>query len=152
VRTSLKRDSGEEIWRERSFFVEESQLVSHVWMPTTLKTIAQSSALGDVFSTRKVKISDMSHGTVTESDVSLTFPEGTEVTDAIEGISYKTDASGNAIPSTMEYLYDFDPSHAAMPLPESKDRTVNYVLIVIGIVLILIALYMMLHQRRRNAS
>ena len=154
VRTSFI-GGGEERWKTEDFLVETSQLVSHVWMPTTLKTIAQSEALGDVFSTRKVKISGMSHGTVTESDVSLTFPEGTEVTDTINGIAYKTDVHGNPIESTIEPLFDLEPSRADVPLQQPKNtgntaRTISNVSIVIGIVIILYVLYLMYMKRRRQ--
>ena len=137
-------------WREANFFVEESQPVSNVWMPVSLKIVSQSVAIPDKFSIKKVKISDMIHGNVTESDIFLEFPEGTEVTDAINGIAYKTDTKGEPIQSTIEPLYGLDPSHARLQVPK-PDRTINWMLIAVGVVMILVALYMLL-QKRRNAS
>jgi len=97
ARRSVHLENGELFWIEENFYVEESQRVSHVWMPTKLKTVVRDSSMPGKFSIRRVSVSDISHGSVTESDVSLTFPEGTEVVDAIEGVAYKTDAKGNAI-------------------------------------------------------
>jgi len=135
-------------WREKS------PQIATCFPYRRLYELLASSSLGDLdhINIHTLQITDVEFGTVKQSDVEIVFPEGTEVVDAINGTFYKTDARGNPIESTMEYLYDFDPSHAAVPLPEPESRTVNYVLMVIGIVLILIALYMMLHQRRRNAS
>jgi hypothetical protein len=147
-RTAIMND-GEFFWREDSFYVEESQLVAHVWMPTKLKDVFRQSSpeiLTD-FHIQRANISEISHGTVTKADVTLKFSEGTEVVDVVQGISYKTDARGEPVPETIEQLYELDPSHVGMPQPEKRDRTVNWVLIIVGIVMIIIALYMMLRKR-----
>jgi len=152
MRRTTKLDDGELFWKEESFYVEESQLVAHVWMPTKLKYVARQSSpeiLTD-FDIKRSNISEISHGNVTRADVTLTFSEGTEVVDVINGISYKTDARGEPILSTIVPLYDLDPSHANMQLPEPPDRTINWVLIVIGIVLIILGLY--IYFRKRYAS
>ena len=151
VRGELRYDKkffdGRLFWHEDSFYVEESLMVGHVWMPTKLKFVTQLSHPDDNFNIKKVIVTDISHGTVTKADVTLKFPEGTEVVDAINGISYKTDARGNPIESTIEPLYDFDPSHSSMQLPEPPDRTLNWVLMVVGIVMIIVGLYIHLKKR-----
>jgi hypothetical protein len=99
-----------------------------------------------------MNVTDITHGQVTMADMHLEFPEGTAVVDAINGIFYKTDASDNAIESTIEPLYDVDPSQVKMPPPPKEKYTIiNYILMTIGIVMILWALYTMI-QKRRNDS
>ena len=139
-------------WYEEKFAVEDSRLIGDVWMPIKMMSWRRTSEDPENEFFAKLTVKEIIHGQVSETDMTIRFPKGTFIVDAIEGISYKTDANGNPIESTAEYLYDLDPTQANVPLPEPKNRTVNYVLIVIGIVLILIALYMMLYQRRRNAS
>jgi hypothetical protein len=134
------------------YTVEESEKFGSVWVPTTLQyEILASSSIPDQINVYTMQITNVEFGTVIDSDVAIIFPEGTEVVDAIKGITYKTDARGNPIESTMEYLYDFDPSGGNMPLPENKPENNNYVLLAVGIVMILVAIYMMF-QKRRNAS
>jgi hypothetical protein len=86
-----------------------------------------------------MEISDIEFGTVTKKDVELLFPEGTEVVDAIRGISYKTDAKGNAIEATIEPLYGLDPAHVA-EIPVKKFGLLNYVFAAAGLILIITAL------------
>jgi len=150
TRFTSKLGNGRELWTEESFYVEESQAVAHVWMPTRLKAVTHSVALPDKFSIRKVNVTDIKHGSVTRADVSLKFPEGTEVTDAINGIAYKTDARGNPIQSTIEPLYGLDPSQVKMPEPPKSK--INLMLMTIGILMIIIGLYLAIVKRLRSSS
>jgi LPXTG-motif cell wall-anchored protein len=92
----------------------------------------------------------MEYGKVTKKDVTLTFPEGTEVTDAINGISCTTDANGNSIESTIEALYGLAPSQVKMP-GQKPNRTWNYALIVLGLLMMGTGVYLYFDKRRRNA-
>ena len=149
-RWNIEFDNRRDAWKEERFDVEESQMVAHVWMPIRLKTVVRSSAASDRFSIRRINVSEISHGNVTRADVTLQFPKGTEVTDAIDGTAYKTDARGNPIESTTEPLYDIDPSHVEIPQPKGKSP-IQYVFLVIGILLILLAFYMMFRKWRKTS-
>jgi LPXTG-motif cell wall-anchored protein len=136
-------------WREEIFTVKESKLINGIWMPYKLETRISSAnspinKISIIFST----ITEMEQGKVTKEDVTMKFPESTEVTDAINGISYKTDVNGNPIESTIQPLYGLDPSK--VKLPEKKhSKTANYVLIVIGLLLIVLALYLMFKKNKK---
>jgi LPXTG-motif cell wall-anchored protein len=91
---------------------------------------------------------EMEQGKVTKGDVTMKFPIGTEVTDAIQGISYKTDVDGEPIESTIQPLYGLDPSQ--VKLPEPPKRKINIVFIVAGSLLIITALYLYFKKRRNN--
>jgi len=152
MRRTATLEDGELFWREESFYVEESQLVAHVWMPTKLKYVSQQSrpvALTD-FNIRRSNISEISHGNVTKADVTLQFSEGTEVVDVLKGISYKTDARGNPIQSTIEPLYGLDPSQVKMPEPPKSK--INLMLMTVGILMIIIGLYLAIVKRLRSSS
>ena len=130
--------------------VEESEEIGRVWFPTKLRQETSFSTFPPRHVTLAVlEITGIEFGTVTESDTEIKFPEGMEVVDAIKGISYTTDAKGEPIPETIEPLYGLDPSHANMSEQPKPDRTINVVLIVVGIVMVLIGLYMMFQNRRQ---
>jgi hypothetical protein len=143
--------SSNSMYRMERYTVEESVKFGLAWMPTKLKyELLEASQIPNQVHVYTLQLVNVEFGTVKQSDVEIVFPEGTEVVDAINGITYKTDVRGSPIESTVEELYDLDPSQPQLPQPEKK-RTVNYVLIVIGIIMIIMALYMM-YRKRRNAS
>ncbi|MDR0704007.1 MAG: LPXTG cell wall anchor domain-containing protein [Planctomycetaceae bacterium] len=109
--------------------------------------ILNTSLVPDTFSISKVNIHEIEYDKVTPNNITLLFPENTTVTDAIKGISYKTDANGEAIESTIEPLYGLDPSQ--VKLPEPPKRNINIIFIVAGIVLIVTALYLQFKKRRK---
>jgi LPXTG-motif cell wall-anchored protein len=89
---------------------------------------------------------EIEYDKVTPNDITLLFPENTTVTDAIKGVSYKTDANGEPIESTIQPLYGLDPSQ--VKLPEPPKRKINIVFIVAGILFIVTALYIHFKKRR----
>jgi hypothetical protein len=83
-------------WRTEEFIVEESRLVGDVWMPSKLKELIGGSVLGpNVVNVYNTEIHRIEAGTVKPEDLEIHFPVGTEVIDAIKGLHYFTDASGN---------------------------------------------------------
>jgi len=139
--------SGEKWWWKETFVVERSGNCGGVWMP--LDILESIEASDDPYiSVTKTSVSDVTVGNVKPSDVSMKFVEGTEVTDAINGIAYTTDANGEPIPSTIEPLHGLDPSQVKMPEPPKSK--VNLVLMAIGIMMIVIGLY--IHFKKRYAS
>ena len=137
-------------WYEGGFFVEDSVLVGDVWMPVKVTSYFRTPSHQENEVLIKMNIAEMKQGQVSKSDMSLKFPEGTSVVDAINGIAYKTDARGNPIQSTIEPLYGLDPSQVKMPEPPKS--TINMVLMTIGIVMILIGLYIAVMKRLRKSS
>jgi hypothetical protein len=140
-------DNGYENWEEGCFIVEDSKLVGNVWMPTLMIKYFRTKVTAHKFTLIKMKITDIEHGQVTNEDIVFKFPEDTRVVDAIQGVSYKTDANGEPIESTIQPLYGLDPSQ--VKLPEKKLGKANYVLIVIGLLLILTAIYLMFHKNKK---
>jgi len=141
------------MFKTERYIIEESAKFGSIWVPTTLRyeLLASSSLEGlEQVNVHTLRITNVEFGTVEQSDVEIIFPAGTEVVNAVEGVFYTTDARGEPIPSTIEYLYGLDPSHPSMQLPEPPSRGINIALIVIGIVLIAIGLY--IHFRKRYAT
>ncbi|MDR2440014.1 MAG: LPXTG cell wall anchor domain-containing protein, partial [Planctomycetaceae bacterium] len=148
LRGDVLLEDGRKIWREETFEVEESKLINDIWMPFQLTIRVRTSIRPDFISVTNIVITEMEQGKVTKKDVTFHFPEGTEVTDAIKGVSYKTDANGKPIESTIQPLYGLDPSH--VKLPEPPKRKINIVFIVAGILLIVTALYLQFRKRRNK--
>jgi len=143
-------------WSEERFVVEESLLVDGVWMPIRMLIRLRSSFHPEIETFFRMSISDITHGQVSEADMFLRFPEGTSVVDAIAGVSYRTDARGNAIPSTIQPLYELDPSMILdplfggdVPLPESRTWFFRHALTIIGLIIILVALYLAFRKHRK---
>jgi hypothetical protein len=141
-------DGGYENWEEGGFVVEDSKLVGNVWMPILINEYFRTKVTAQKFTLIKMKISDIEHGQVTNENMTFQFPENTRVVDAIQGVSYKTDANGEPIESTIEPLYGLDPSQ--VKLPEPPKRNINIVFIVAGVLLIVTALYILLKKRGKN--
>jgi hypothetical protein len=152
IRGELPLPDGRRPWWKENFTVKESVLKDGIWMPVSLENVAGRASSRDslpkTFSVKEVKITELEHGNVTQSDVTVTFSEGTEVVDAINGISHKTDANGEPIESTIQPLYGLDPSH--IKLPEPPKRKINIVFIIAGILLIATALYILVKTHRKS--
>jgi hypothetical protein len=137
--------SGDEWWWEENFNVEKNAEINGIWMPMQISESIERSDNPNFLAVDKIIVSEIEIGNVTESDVFLPFYEGTEVTDAIKGVSYKTDANGEPIESTIEPLHGLDPSQVKLPEPP-----INIVFIVAGILLIVTALYLQFRKRRNK--
>ena len=140
---------GKRRWEKKTFVVEKSEVFNGVWMPLVIQESIRWHVHPDLVII-KITVKDMTIGNVTASDITLKFDEGTEVTDAIKGIFYKTDARGEPIQSTIKPLYGLDPSQVKMPEPPKSK--VNLVLMTIGIVMIIIGLYLAIQKRLRKSS
>jgi hypothetical protein len=149
IRGDITLSNGNSIWWMVEFIVQQSELKNNdIWMPVLLKTIASSNVQSHAVTVATFKITEMKQGKVTKSDVTFQFPEGTEVIDAIKGVSYKTDANGEPIESTIQALYGLDPSQ--VKLPELPKRKINIFFIVIGILMIVTALYVLVKVHRQS--
>jgi hypothetical protein len=134
-------------WVEGGFVVDDSQIIDDVWMPLKMTIHYRLMTHPDMIMLVKANITKIEHGNVTKTDLAIKFPEKTSVVDAIQGVSYKTDANGEPIESTIEPLYGLDPSQ--VKLPEPPKRNINIFFIVAGIVLIVISLYLQFKKRRK---
>ncbi|MDR1493674.1 MAG: hypothetical protein LBT05_13270 [Planctomycetaceae bacterium] len=143
-----KNNNHDKFWRNEKFLVEKSVKIDDIWTPTQLTRILGSSIVPDVFTISKANIHEIEYGKVTPNDITLIFSENTAVTDAINDISYKTDANGEPIKSTIEPLYGFDPSKIQMP-EEQPNRT-NYILTVLGLAMMSYAAYLQIKKRRNG--
>jgi hypothetical protein len=141
------KDGNYENWEEQCFIVDESKLVGNIWMPTLMTLYFRTKITAHKFTLIRMKITEIEHGQVTDKDMVFKFPENTRVVDAIQGVSYKTDANGEAIESTIEPLHGLDPSQVKSPEPPK--RNINIIFIVAGIVLIVISLYLQFKKRRK---
>jgi hypothetical protein len=140
------------LYRTDKYIVEESKKFDSFWVPIVFRyEILESSSLEglDQINVYSSTVSNVEFGTVKQSDVEIVFPEGTEVVDAINGISYKTDARGEPVESTIEPLYGLDPSQVNLP-PQQKEKytIINYTLMAVGITMIVFALARMYRQRQ----
>lgn len=92
---SWKRDKQ---WRREEFEVSDARLVNGLWMPIQLREVVSASPgrprTAGVYETRVLSIE---LGRVTPQDLAVSFPEGAEVVDTIEGVRYVTD--GNEKPA-----------------------------------------------------
>jgi thiol-disulfide isomerase/thioredoxin len=90
------QSNGSLLWRSEEFFVEASRLVGGVWMPTKLKEQVCASSTGPehivIWETEVTKIEA---GTVTADDLIVLLPEGTEVVDALRGMSFVVGPGGD---------------------------------------------------------
>jgi hypothetical protein len=128
--------------------VKESKLVDGIWMPVVFEKWEQASWVEGKINLWQTKVKDISFGKVSATDTDFKYPEGTDVVDAIKGVHYKTDANGEPIESTIEPLYGLDPSQ--VKLPEPPKRKINIVFLVVGISIIVIALYILFKKRGKS--
>jgi hypothetical protein len=148
IRGDITASNGNNVWWTVEFIVQQSELINDIWMPVLLKTIASGSIQSHTLPVATIKITEMEQGKVTKDDVTFQFPEGTEVTDAIKGVSYKTDANGELVESTIQPLYGLDPSQ--VKLPEPPKRKINIVFLVAGVLMIVTALYILVKIHRKS--
>jgi hypothetical protein len=133
---------------DQSYEIKESKLVDGgIWMPTELELYSQASWVENKINIHRIKVNDISFGKVSSENIDFKYPEGTDVVDVIEGVHYKTDANGEPIESTKEFLYGLDTSK--VKLPEKKHEP-NYVLIVSGLLLFLIAVYLIFRKNKKS--
>ena len=137
-------------FRSERFEVLESEQVGGVWMPVELYTFFTTSTNPEICNVNIAKIRQIQFGKVSPSDLKIKFPEGTSVVDVISGISYKVDASGKPIQSTIQPLDGLDPSQVKMPGSEPS-RRINYIFMILGVGMIIVALYLQFKKRFASA-
>jgi hypothetical protein len=85
----LETSEGETWWRTEEFYVESSQLVGDVWMPTKLKELVGADSLGSgKVNVWETEVSKIEVGSVKATDLVIPFPKGMNVVDAIKGTAY----------------------------------------------------------------
>jgi beta-lactamase regulating signal transducer with metallopeptidase domain len=101
---------GKPHWRIEKLAVEESRLVGDVWMPTRLTDETAASPVPDLVDISEMKVSRIEFGAVKPADLFVPFTSGMQIRDTIEGVTYVTDAQGNAVAPKFEpYEWTHDP-------------------------------------------
>jgi hypothetical protein len=86
---------GRPSWRMEEFFVEDSQLVGDVWMPTKLReVIAASTGGGKMCNVYHITVSSIEAGSVTPEDLEVSFSMDMEIVDTIKSQSYVVGPNG----------------------------------------------------------
>lgn len=97
VKCDSWRQHEHNFWRRETFTVEESRVVGGFHLPTRLRetlAVRHPTPRDPVITIYETIVEKIEQGTVTEADLELEFPPGTEVVDAIEGKSYIVGANG----------------------------------------------------------
>lgn len=155
------RANGQLSWRREEFFVEKSQLVGDVWMPTKLKEVlGASTGQENSVTVYETEILRIEHGTVKPEDLIVPFKEGMQVVDAIEGIAYVVDTDGSPKPGSIENLVGAD-AITAIASPNAADGTDQpqppssrmwLILVNVGLFLIIAALILLRRSRSRKTG
>ena len=130
--------------------VEDSCLEGGMWMPTQLTVHTLTSEGGKKISFTQLNVVGIQHGGVTAKDVELIFPDNTRVVDVNSGTSYMTNADGKPIEATVDPLHGLDPTKIKMPGTQT-DRKLNYIFMIFGLGMIVVALYLQFKKRKRLA-
>lgn len=91
---------------ERDWTVDDMREVKGVWMPTKIHLVGRSQHVTDVATVYDIEVRDIKIGELTEADLFVDFPPGTEVNDMINQKLYevgkedkvRTYAEGEMIP------------------------------------------------------
>ncbi len=117
-----KAPGGRSLWRYEEFLVRESAIVGDVWMPTRLREIIRTSSTApDQACVWETAVRSIEAGTVTPQDLEVPFPEGTEVTDAIQGVFYVVGPGGRKL-KQQALMRSVPPRSAAAPPASSGTR------------------------------
>ncbi len=154
VKGEARWDDGPESWRTERFTVEASRLVGDVWMPTNLKEFigSSSSMVGGragVINVWETTILKIEHGKVTAKDLIVDFPAGTEVVDAIEGVTYILGKDGNPVGKRESLMVG---ATRTRPELSENDKKGWPWLIVLNIVLLAVAALYYFIRRKKAAG
>ena len=106
VRSTLEWEmpTKEDGWRFEEAIMKEPKKYGELWIPTLYEETVRASTLGDDKCTFQVtRVSDISLGTVMKADLELSFPPGTNVTDALKGGSYTVGDDGLPLGQLMPF-------------------------------------------------
>jgi len=147
-------------WRTEEFVVEESRLVANVWMPTRLKEFIrvghvelnpETKHLRNVVAIWDTEVLEIEHGTVTPDDLEVVFPPGTEVVDAIDGVSYVVGKDGKPDGDIMPVLVGTTLTrHAPEAIGVGGGSNRSWV-ITVNVALLFVAVLWYFLRRRRTA-
>jgi hypothetical protein len=141
--------NGKPSWRVEDFVVQDSRLVSDVWMPTKLREEVWASSVPDRIVVEEIEATDIKIGAVTPEDLHVPFTEGMQIVDAIKGVSYVADARGDPA-GRIEPVFGAQP-----PEPPQQGRSVIWrygvALVSLGL-LVTVAAWLVLRQRRRRSA
>ncbi|MEQ9586635.1 MAG: hypothetical protein RJS97_01480 [Parvibaculaceae bacterium] len=136
-------------WRSEEFSVDEAQQIDGLWLPTTITEIIGSSSFGktmpNAVNVIETTTQNIKMGAVTEADVRVVFPKGTEVVDAIEGVAYTIGESDVRL--GVEPLFV---GAGFVNEPEAPESTSFPWLIVINTTVVMLVIVFWLKARRKR--
>ncbi len=132
-----KFSGGITAWRTEVFVVEASKLVGDVWMPMKLKEVISGNTLRGKCNVLETKVTKIEWGTVKAQDIEFLFSPGTEVVDAIKGVTYVVGPNGE--PTNVQRIGSTRPEFAS---PKAPNRNKNMVSILIGTGLLIVVAMM----------
>jgi hypothetical protein len=96
VRSTIEwRTEGSAIWRKEVVEFKNLTETGDHWIPAAInEQILASSLDGDVCLIRETTVEKASLGTVSPSDLEITFPKGTHVVDVVRGVSFVAGEKG----------------------------------------------------------
>jgi hypothetical protein len=107
------KPTGPPNWRSEEFTADEAKLVGDVWMPMRLREVIHSSnGTPGTVNVWETAVDRIELGRVAPADLEVTFPKGTQVVDAIKGVTYHVGEDGQ--PTKMDRVYG-----AAPPSPQA---------------------------------
>lgn len=134
-------------WRTEEFFVTESKLVGDTWMPIRLRELVGGGPLGVAkISVWETVAKAIVHGNVVPADLEIVTPPGTEIVDAIKGVTYVVGQEQE--PTKVESLIGTWDGRPVPPGPGWWRVTIT-IAITVGV---LVALLLLLLQRRFRKS
>ena len=120
-----------------------------VWMPTKLKEIiAASTGAPNRVTVYETEVLKIEAGTVRPKDLVIVFPEGTEVVDAIQGVTYKTDANGDPL-GTVEGLIGARPTVPVPYVAVAKSSRLGLLLFAVGGMVVFVTVVMYFVRRAK---
>ena len=103
VRGDARWEESPDSWRTEQFTVKEAEAVDGLWMPMHIVEVVDASSGGEsrkgIAGVYEMTVEALEFGNVTEMDLEVVFPAGTEVVNAIEGVTYFLGDAGERLKS-----------------------------------------------------
>lgn len=129
-----ERADGKERWNDLE--VLDVHRIGAVWVPIEMRVTGWSSGYPRQVTVRELTIKDAQLGTLTDADLEVVFPPGTEVRDEFTGTRFKVGPNGEELPSRIKEAHSVAATNAAV-LDEHRNRTwfiIGNVVLLMGVV------------------
>lgn len=149
--------NGKPLWRTEDIFVEDSELVGDVWMPTQFEErISTSSVVPTRIAKYEIKVLRIKHGDVSSSDLDVPFSKGMQIVDAIKGETYYVGADEKPL-EPVERLFGKDsPTARVYPItaeePDVGKLRFGYGALLVNLGVVLLVVGYVIWRRYRHPS